>query len=166
MTHAQVVVALKHLDRGILSRVKDVPVVDGAAGDETNRCLADPLPELNILVHGAGLEFLLLLEVEDLEGASLSLEGDDLASPMHDGTISLDRPPRHVVPILELDDDDLGLGILALLFPDTHVGVGFECLQSAEAHCQLWPFKTVTTENWNKQFTVVKCHDKEDLRRS
>lgn len=50
---------------------------------------------------------------------------------MHDGTIGLDWPTRDIVAILELDDDDFGLGGLVLLFSDTDIGVGLECLWEA-----------------------------------
>ena len=96
-------------------------MVDAGGSDETNGGLADPLPELDVLVHCAGLELLLLFEVEDLEGSGLGLEGNDLASPVHDGTVGLDGPPRDVVLVLELDDDDFGRGSLVLLFSDTHI---------------------------------------------
>lgn len=99
-------------------------MIDAAGSDQTDCRLADPFPEHHILVHGAGLELLLLLQVEDLQGAGLGLESNYLTGPVHDGTISLDGPPRNVVAILQLDDDDLGLCGFALLFSDAHVGVG------------------------------------------
>jgi hypothetical protein len=131
-TYTQVGVALKHLDGRILAGLVNIPVIDARRGDETDGGLADPLPELHILVHSARLELLLLLEVEDLEGSGLGFEGDDLAVPVHDGTVGLDRPSRNVVAILELDDDNLGLRGLVLLFSDAHVVVGFECLRELD----------------------------------
>lgn len=96
--------------------------------DKAESRLADPLPVLDVLAHGAGLELLLLLEVEDLQCPRLRLEGDDLALPVHDSTVGLDGPPCDIVVVLELDDDDFGLGGFALLLADAHVRVGFECL--------------------------------------
>ncbi|PNY29194.1 Uncharacterized protein TCAP_00893 [Tolypocladium capitatum] len=122
-------IALKDLGRRVLSGVVHVPVVDAGGGDETEGGLANPPPELDVLVHCARLELLLLLEVEDLQRPGLGLEGDDVPIPVHDGTVGLDGPTRDIVAILELDDDDLGLSGLALLFSDADVGVGFERLQ-------------------------------------
>jgi hypothetical protein len=129
--HLKVIIALEHLDGGILTRIVDIPVEDTGCCDKTKLVLADPLPELDILVHGAGLELLLLLEVEDLQCSRLSLESNDLSVPVHDGTVGLDRPTGDVVAILELDDNDLRLGSFVLLFSHTHVGVGLECLASS-----------------------------------
>jgi hypothetical protein len=38
---------------------------------------------------------------------------------VHDGTVGLDWPSGDVVAILELDDDNFGLGSFVLLFADT-----------------------------------------------
>ena len=100
----------------------------------TSRCneaksrLADPFPVLDVLAHGAGLELLLLFEIEDLQRPRLGLEGDDLALPVHDSTVSLDGSPCDIVVVLELDDDDFWLGSFALLLANADVRVGFECL--------------------------------------
>jgi hypothetical protein len=123
LTHVEVSIALKDLDRRILRSVKDVPVVDTASCDEAQGGLADPLPELDILVHCAGLELLLLLEVEDLKGPGLSLESNDLFVPVHDSTVGLDGPARYVVAILELNNDNFGLGGFVFLFPNANEGV-------------------------------------------
>ena len=80
------------------------------------------------MARGVVVELLLLLEVEDLEGARLGLEGDDHPVPVHDGTVGLDGPPCDVVAILQLDNDDFWGGILALLLADTDVVIGLECL--------------------------------------
>lgn len=123
MTHVEVSIALEDLDRRILRSVEDVPVVDTASCDEAQGGFADPLPELNILVHCAGLELLLLLEVKDLKSPGLGLESNDLFVPVHDSTVGLDRPARYVVAILELDNDNFGLGGFVLLFPNANVRV-------------------------------------------
>lgn len=120
MTHVEVSIALEDLDRRILRSVVDVPVVDTASCDEAQSGFADPLPELNILVHCAGLELLLLLEIEDLKGPGLGLESNDLLVPVHDSTVGLDRPACYVVAILELDNDNFGLSGFVLLFPNAN----------------------------------------------
>lgn len=129
--HLKVIITLEHLDGGILTRIVDIPVEDAGCCDKTKLVLADPLPELDILVHGAGLELLLLLEIEDLQCSRLSLESNNLSVPVHDGTVGLDWPTGDVVAILELDDNDLRLGRFVLLFSHTDVGVGLECLASS-----------------------------------
>lgn len=106
-TNVEVSITLKHLDGGILSGIVDIPVVDATCRDKTNGRFADPLPELDILVHGAGLELLLLLKVEDLQGPGLGLESNDLLVPVHDGTVGLDGAAGDIVAVLELDDDNL-----------------------------------------------------------
>lgn len=128
MTNVQVGVTLEDLNGSVLACIVHVPVEDAGGGDETEGGLANPLPELNILVHCARLELLLLLEVEDLERPRLGLEGNDLSVPVHDSTVGLDWPACHIVAILELDDNDLRLGRLALLLSDAYVRVGLECL--------------------------------------
>lgn len=119
--HLKVIIALEDLDGGILARIVDIPVEDAGCCDKTELVLADPLPELDILVHGAGLELLLLLEVEDLQCSRLSLESNDLSVPVHDGTVGLDRPTGDVVAILELNNNNLRLGSFVLLLSHTHV---------------------------------------------
>lgn len=128
LAHVEVSIALKHLDRGVLGRIVDIPVVNAGCCDKTKLVLANPLPELNIFVHGARLKLLLLLKVEDLQCSRLSLESNHLSVPVHDGTVGLDRPAGDIVAILELDDNNLGLGCLILLLPHTDVRVGLECL--------------------------------------
>lgn len=106
-----------------MTRIVDIPVEDTGCCDKTKLVLTDPLPELDILVHGTGLELLLLLEVEDLQCSRLSLESNNLSVPVHDGTVGLDRPTSHVVTILELNNNNLRLGSFVLLLSHTHVGV-------------------------------------------
>lgn len=48
---------------------------------------------------------------------------------MHDGTIGLDGPSYEVVAILELDDDDFGLGGFIGLLSNTEVAIGFKSLK-------------------------------------
>lgn len=116
----------KDLDGGGLGSVIDVPVVDRRVGDEAKSVLANPLPVLDVLVHGRGLELCLGGEIEDLQRPRLRLQGDDLARPVHDGTVGFYGASLHIVAVLQVDDDDLGLGVLLLLYADE--GVGLECL--------------------------------------
>jgi hypothetical protein len=123
LTHVEISISLKDLDRRILGGVIDVPVVDTPGCDEAQSGLADPLPELNVLVHCARFEFLLLLEVKDLKSPRLSFQSNDLFIPVHDSTVGLDGPARYVVAIFQLDNDNLGLGGFILLFPNANEGV-------------------------------------------
>ncbi len=97
---------------------------DGGVGDQAEAIGAEPLPEDNVLVHGGRLELLLLGQVEYLQGALLGLEGDDLARPVHDGAVGLDRAADDIVAVLEVDDEHLGRGIFGELLPDADVAVG------------------------------------------
>ena len=127
-TYVQVSIAFEHLDRRILSSIIHIPVIDTGGCDEAESRLADPLPELNVLINGAGLELLPLFQIEYLQCPRLGLQGDDLLIPVHDGTVGLDGPSRHVVAILEFDNDNFGRSALVLLFSYANVRVGFECL--------------------------------------
>ena len=44
--------------------------------------------------------------------------------PVHDSTVGLDGPARYVVAILELDNDNFGLGGFVLFLPNANEGVG------------------------------------------
>jgi len=59
-----------------------------------------------------------LLEVEYLQGARLCLEGDDLACPVHNGTVCLDRATDDIIAILEVDDEDFWRRGFVLLISD------------------------------------------------
>ncbi len=119
---------LKDLARSGLRRVKDVPVVDGVFRHQAEVLVAEPLPEQDVLVHGGRLESLALLEVEDLQRPLLGLERDDELTPVHDGTVGLDGSTDDIVVVLEIDDDDLGLGFIADPLTHTDEPVRFECL--------------------------------------
>ncbi|KAK5636825.1 hypothetical protein RRF57_012537 [Xylaria bambusicola] len=84
-------------------------MIDRGLGDQAQGRLADPLPKDNVFVHGGGLELLLLLEIEYLQRSRLGTESDDLLSPVHDGTIGLDRATGDIVIGLEINNDDVGL---------------------------------------------------------
>jgi hypothetical protein len=127
-TNLEIGVALEDLERGHLAVVVDVPVVDGPVGDETQLRFAYPLPEDDLLLHGEGLELGLVRQVEDLNGVLLGAERDDGLLPLHDGTVGLDGAAHDIVVVLQVDDDDLGLGSLAHLLADAEVVVGFKRL--------------------------------------
>jgi hypothetical protein len=89
-------------------RVEDVPVVDGLCADERKRGLADPSPELNVLLMAVCLQTLLGLEVEELQRPSLRLEGYDGLRQVHDGAVGADRSSDDIVCVLQINDDRLG----------------------------------------------------------
>jgi hypothetical protein len=47
---------------------------------------------------------------------------------VHDGTVGLDGPAHDIVVVLEVDDDDFGLGGFVQLLADAEVVVGLERL--------------------------------------
>jgi hypothetical protein len=120
-TYLKVRVAVKDLDRRGLVGVKDIPMVDRAVGNQAQAGFADPLPESDVLVHSGGLELLFLLQVEDLEGAGLRSKGNDLARPVHDGTVGLDGTSDDIVVVLEVDNEDLGGRGFVLLLSNADV---------------------------------------------
>lgn len=77
------------------------------------------------------LEF--LAEVEDLECSLICLEGDDLPLPVHDGTVGLDWPSCNLIVVLEIDNDDLRVGILGQLLADADIMIGLKGLVSGLA---------------------------------
>jgi hypothetical protein len=85
-------------------RVEDVPVVDGLCADERKRGLADPSPELNVLLMAVCLQTLLGLEVEELQRPSLRLEGYDGLCQVHDGAVGADRSSDDIVCVLQIND--------------------------------------------------------------
>lgn len=99
-TYRKVGKPVKHLRRVLLGSVVHVPVVHGGVGNQTQRLFTEPFPVDDILVHHCGLELLLCLKVEDLNCAPLSLEGDDVLGPVHDGTVGIDRPPHNLIVVL------------------------------------------------------------------
>ena len=43
---------------------------------------------------------------------------------MHDGTVGLDGPPKDLIVVLEIDDDDFRVGVFIQLLTDADVMVG------------------------------------------
>ena len=48
--------------------------------------------------------------------------------PVHNSTIGLDWSPDDLIVFFEVDDDDLGLSLLAELLADTNPGIGLKRL--------------------------------------
>lgn len=67
-------------------------------------------------------------KVEDLDCAALSFEGDNVLAPVHDGTVSVDRPPHDLIVVLQVNNDDLWLVVLIELLANTDIVIGFEGL--------------------------------------
>ena len=129
--------SIKDLDRSRLRRVNDVPVVDRVVRDQTKIVLAEPFPEQDLLAHGGRLESLALLQIEDLQCPLLRLEGDDHLAPVHDGAVSLDRSTGEIVVVLEVDDDDLWLGVIVDPLTNTDETVRFQRLHARLAAVKL-----------------------------
>lgn len=104
-------------------------MVDRLCADKGQCGLADPPPELDVLVVSICLQTLLGLQVEELERLPLRLEGNDGLGQVHDGAVCADWPPNDIVRVLEVNDDRLGgcVGFIVLL-ADTDVLVRLECL--------------------------------------
>jgi hypothetical protein len=145
-TYSKRGVSVKDLDGLGGIGIKDIPMVHGSLSDEAELLLADPLPEDNIFGHDEGLELLLGIKVEYLQGASLGLEGNNLAGPVHDSRVGLDGLAADMVVVLELNDYDLGLGVLVDLLADAEVRVGFKSLAAMEVSLGL---------NWNAEETYA-----------
>lgn len=58
---------------------------------------AYPFPVDNILTHCGRLQLDFLAEIKNLKCSLICLKGDDLALPVHDGTVGLDRPPCELI---------------------------------------------------------------------
>ena len=103
-------------------------MVDCRICDQTQGCFAEPFPENHILIHRSRLQLLLLTEVKDLECPGLSLQGNDILGPVHNGTVGLDGSADDIAAILKFDDNDFrGCGS-SLLFADADEGIGLQCL--------------------------------------
>lgn len=110
-------------------RVEYVPMVDRLCADERKGGLADPSPELNVLLMAVCLQALLGLEVEELQRPALRLEGNDGLSQMHDGAVCANRSSDDIVCVLQIDDDRLGGCVgFAVDLAHANVLVGLESL--------------------------------------
>lgn len=126
-THREICVSVEHFDRSGLCGVHNVPVIDRRLCDQTQAALTYPLPKHNIFMHSMRLEFLLSPKIEYLK-SSLGFESNDLASPVHESTVSLNCSSRDLIVIVEIDDGKLGPFGLAYLFSNTDVFVAFKSL--------------------------------------
>lgn len=109
----------------MLSRVKDVPVVNRGLSDQANTCLTVPLPEDNIFSHDCRLELLLCLEVKDLDGLALGLKRDNVLVPVHDRTIGINRAPDDLIVVFKIDYDNLCLIFIVDLLSYADETIGF-----------------------------------------
>jgi hypothetical protein len=91
--------------------VEHIPMIDGLCTDERKSRLADPSPELDVLLMAVCLQALLGLEVEELQRPSLRLESYDGLRQVHDGAVRADRSPDDIVCVLQVNDDRLGGGV-------------------------------------------------------
>ena len=82
-------------------------MIDGGVGYKSKAALTIPLPKDDVLIHDGRFEFLFGAQVEDLDCSCLSLESNDLFSPVHDGTIGIDGPLDDFIVVLKVNDDDL-----------------------------------------------------------
>ena len=136
-TNLKARVSIKDLDRSRLSCVKDVPVEDRVVRHQAKMVLAIPFPEQNVLAHGGRLESLTLIQIEDLQRSLLGLEGDDQLVPVHDGAVSLDRSTGDIIVVVEVDDDDLWLGVIIEPLTNADESVRFQRLYARLAAVKL-----------------------------
>jgi hypothetical protein len=117
---------------GVLG-VEHVPMVHGFCADKRKSRLADPSPELDVLLMAVCLQTLLGLEVEELQRPTLRLKSDNRLSQVHDGAVGADRSPDDIVCVLEVDDDRLGGGVgFVVHLAHANVLVGLERLDSCQ----------------------------------
>jgi hypothetical protein len=134
-TNLELLASIKDLawGHGVL-RVEYIPVVYGLCADERKGCLADPSPELNVLLMAVCLQTLLGLEVEELQRSALRLKSYDGLCQVHDGAVGANGSPDDIVCVLQIDDDRLGRGIgFVVDLTHANVLVGFECLRAVSA---------------------------------
>ena len=106
-TNRQVNNSIKHLDWSMLSGVKNVPMENRRLRDHADASIAKPLPEHDVLGHYSRLELLFRLEVENLDSFALGFEGDDVFAPVHDSTISINRPSDDFIVVFQIHYDHL-----------------------------------------------------------
>ena len=123
----KVLIAVEHLLRRDLRRVENVPVINASVSNKAKRCFTEPLSAHHIFLHRRALDLALLRQIKDLQRLPTCFQSDHLLGPMHDGTIRLNRASNDILSVLEVDDDDLGRGIVIYFLPHADVVVGFEC---------------------------------------
>lgn len=109
-------------------------MIYGLCADEREGGLADPSPELNVLLMAVCLQALFGLEVEKLQCPALRLESYDGLSQVHDSAVGANWSPDDIVCVLEINDDRLG-GCIGFVVDLAHadVLVGLECLEAVSA---------------------------------
>ena len=78
-------------DLGWSSCIIDVGVIDTSLSDNTKSVLSNPFPETNWFFDIALLYFSFGIEIEDLDGGSLTLwssQSNNISSSMHENTFS------------------------------------------------------------------------------
>jgi hypothetical protein len=109
-------------------------VIYSLGADERKSGLADPSPELNVLLMAVCLQALLGLEVEELQRPSLRLESYDGLGQVHDGAVGANRSPDDIVCVLEINDDRFGGGVgVGVDLAHANVLVGLERLLNVSA---------------------------------
>ena len=103
-------------------------MIDGRICYQTQAFLAVPFPVNDIFQHRVRVDLQFLPEIEDLQRPLLCLECNDLFSPMHDGTIGLNRSLNYIIIVLEIDYDDFRTCALGICLSNTDIMVGFESL--------------------------------------
>ena len=124
-TYAQVRKSVEDLNWLRLGWIKDVPVIDGRLCHQTQTLVTEPLPIHDILVHDRRLQLLLCRQVEDLDRSALGFQGNDVAGPVHNSTVRIDRPLNDFIIVFQVDDNHLGLIVFAELLTDTNVVIRF-----------------------------------------
>ena len=120
--------SLKKLDWSGLNSLENTPMVHSCISNQTQRICTEPLPEKNIFIHCRGLKLGFLRQVKYLKRPLIRLEGDDLLVPVHNGTVSLNWPPNDLIIVLQVNDYNLGIGVLAGFLSNANEVVGLQSL--------------------------------------
>jgi hypothetical protein len=91
--------AIKDFDRVFCS--SEAPVVNGGSGDHGKSRIIGPLPKDNRFGHFVRLEFLLGIEIENLDTGSGS-ESDNVLGWRHDGSFSCDGSAGDLSTVFEI----------------------------------------------------------------
>ena len=120
--------SVKGLNRLRLTRIENVPMIYGRIGDHSEAPFTKPLPINNIFIHDGRLDFLFGRKVEDLNGATLSFESDDIFGPVHNSTISVDGTFDNFIVVLQVDNDNLRLIIVMEFLANADETIRFKSL--------------------------------------
>ena|ERR1700733_9965968 len=122
-TNVEIGVAFEHLNGLSLFGIKHIPVIDSGIGHKANGALANPLPKYHVFSHLGALKFLFLLQVENLNCSLLRSQSNYLTIPVHNGTVSLNRSPNHIVIVFKVNNDNLRLRGLGLFLSNAYEGI-------------------------------------------